>query len=604
MPAAETPYDAIIAHARQRPGATALLAPGRAPLDYQALAATLDALGAELAAAGLGRGARIAVAHPSGADAAMAMLAALTWATCTPLDPTLDAAGARRAFTRLGIDALIAPDDDALPVVAAARAMSLPLLRIASAPDAPAGCFRMHVERARDAVLPVRPRRDDLALVLQTSGTTATPKAVPQTQWQTLWGARQVPIDRDDRALCVSPVHASGPLSASVVAPLVVGASTVITAGFDAARFAGWLDTYAPTYWSASATIQGAILDALHGARPSSLSFVMATSKALPPALQARLEAAFGVPVLQGYGMTECGLIALNPSARGAQRHGSVGQPLRTEVEIRDEAGAALPAGEIGEVMVKSPQLMAGYDRDPEATRAAFADGWLRTGDLGYRDGDGYLYLTGRRNERINRGGLMVSPAEVDEVLMRHPAVREAVSFPVPHASLGEDLAAAVVLHASSAATAKELRDHAIAHLVPHKVPSSVLVVPDLPRNAAGKVTRGALAERLRDALHTAYMPAREGDERIVAEAYSEVLGLPRVGARDHFFNLGGDSLRAAQVIARLQARTGVDVGAIALFLAPSVAELATLLCAAREAAAGDGAVVALAPRRRDVRRG
>ena len=526
-----------------------------------------------LADFGLGRGCRIALALGNGPETAVATLATMSWCACAPLNRALASDAAHAILSRLRIDALIVAEDDLSFLVAAARALRLPVIRLRPVIADPAGTFTLRAEFARAATSPGLPRSDDPALVMQTSGTTSTPKMVPLTHGQILACARQFSLDADDRALSVTPLITKGALGVDLFAPLAAGASTVITSGFDATQFVGWLNEFRPTFYSASPTIQAAILQVLDREKPAppcSVRYARASSKALAPAIQCRLEAALGVPVIQGYGMTESGLIAQNPMALGKQRLGSAGL-ARMEVAIRDDDGAPLACGEVGEITVRGPSVMSGYEGDAETNRHAFRDGWFRTGDVGYFDADGYLFLTGRANEIVNRGGLKISPAEVDQLFASHPAVLDAVAFPVPHPSLGDDLAVAVVLRPAARASPQALRDFAIEHLVPHKVPSVVVIVPDLPRNTAGKVHRRSLAEALRTALQPVYESPRNANQKWVAEIFAEVLGVVRVGALDNFFRLGGDSLRAAQVLSRVEARTGITMDILSLFKAPTV---------------------------------
>jgi acyl-CoA synthetase (AMP-forming)/AMP-acid ligase II/aryl carrier-like protein len=571
----QTLFELVGRHARDRGASPAILAPGRTLLTYGELYQCLQRAGAALAAAGLGRGARIALALPDGPDLAVATLAAMSFATCAPLDPALDQGASTALLVQLRIDALVVPADCDSPLTAAARALGLPIVRLAAGQDAAAGDFTLHAETARAAVAPSPGRPDDIALLLQTSGTTATPKIVPLDHGQLAFTALLLPLEPADRALCVSPLFWYGPLSVNLFSPLAQGASAVFTGGFDHRSFRDWLDAFAPTFYGASPTIQASILDVLPPRLSTSLRFVRASSKALPPAMQQRLEAVLEVPVLQGYGMTECGLIAANPMAPGRQRLGSVGIAQGIEIELRDETGRPVAQGSTGEVTVRGPGVMRGYDGDSARNSDVLVDGWFRTGDLGHFDADGYLYLSGRIKELINRGGQKFSPQEVDAVFMRHAAVREAVTFALPHPSLGEDVATAVVLHEPGSVNAAALRGFAVTQLLPYKVPSSVLLVGDLPRNAAGKVDRHGLADFLRPALEPDVVAPRTHDEALVAAVFAEVLALARVGALDNFFHCGGDSLRAAQVVARLHARTGVGLDLRALFEAPTVEQLA-----------------------------
>jgi hypothetical protein len=220
------------------------------------------------------------------------------------------------------------------------------------------------------------------------------------------------------------------------------------------------------------------------------------------------------------------------------------------------------------------------YEDNPDANRDAFRDGWFRTGDLGYLDDDGYLYLTGRVKELINRGGFKVSPYEVDAALLSHPDVAEAATFPVSHPTLGEDVNTAIVARTGSA-DARELRDFALARLAPYKVPSQILVVPTLPKNALGKVNRRELAQQLTESLRERFTAPRTASEAQVARVFGAVLGLPDIGAFDNFFHLGGDSLRGAQVIAQINVERATSITADLLFRRPTVAEFASELDAA-----------------------
>ena len=210
------------------------------------------------------------------------------------------------------------------------------------------------------------------------------------------------------------------------------------------------------------------------------------------------LEATFGVPVIEAYGMTEAShQMASNPLPPREHFAGAVGLAAGPEIAIMDEAGALLPAGEIGEVVIRGRNVTAGYEANPTANAGAFTDGWFRTGDQGALDDQGYLRLTGRLKEQINRGGEKISPLEVDTVLMDHPSVAQCVTFAMPHRMLGEDVAAAVVLKPGTACTEHELRDFAAAHLAPFKVPRKVVFLDEIPKGATGKLQRIGLAEKL-----------------------------------------------------------------------------------------------------------
>src|SRR6266511_1885288 len=270
-----------------------------------------------------------------------------------------------------------------------------------------------------------------------------------------------------------------------------------------------------------------------------------------------------------------CGVHPLPPRRRKA---GSVGVPVGLGVAIMDEGGALLPAGRMGQVVVRGGGVMPGYDGDPMATEAAFAGSWFKTRDLGFFDDDGYLFLTGRSEEIINRGGEKIAPREVDEVLLEHPAVAEAVTFAVPHATLGEDVASAIVLHPRAEATPKDIRQFAIGRVADFKVPRQVLIVKEIPKGPTGKVQRVGLAARLGLVSATAtpqtFVAPRTPLEKELAGIWATILQIEQVGIHDDFFALGGDSLLATHLFARIRATLHLEIRASYFFEAPTVAEM------------------------------
>jgi len=275
--------------------------------------------------------------------------------------------------------------------------------------------------------------------------------------------------------------------------------------------------------------------------------------------------------------------MASNPQPPAERKPGSVGPGTGVRISIMDDAGNHLAGGARGEVVIQGPNVVLGYENNPEANAKSFTNGWFRTGDQGYLDTDGYLFLTGRLKDIINRGGEKISPRQVDEVLLAHPEVLEAVTFPVAHPSLGEEVAAAVVLRQPGAATAKQLREFTASRLAAFKVPRQVVIVSQIPKGATGKIQRAALAGQLgvtaadQNGTETtgAFEPPQTATEKLIADIWGEVLGLKQVGRRDNFFQLGGDSLIAARILNRVHARLHVDVPFIDFFEKPSVAGVA-----------------------------
>jgi acyl-CoA synthetase (AMP-forming)/AMP-acid ligase II len=228
------------------------------------------------------------------------------------------------------------------------------------------------------------------------------------------------------------------------------------------------------------------------------LRLIRSSSASLPPQVMAALEDTFGAPVIEAYGMTEAAhQMACNPLPPAVRKPGTVGVAAGPEIAIMNEAGALLAGGEIGEVVIRGANMMPGYQNNPEANDISFANGWFRTGDQGVLDGEGYLRLTGRLKEIINRGGEKLSPREVDEVILDHPAVAQVVTFAVPHEKLGEDVAAAIVLHDNASVTEKDIRNFAAERIADFKVPRKIVFLDEIPKGATGKLQRIGLAEKL-----------------------------------------------------------------------------------------------------------
>jgi acyl carrier protein len=308
------------------------------------------------------------------------------------------------------------------------------------------------------------------------------------------------------------------------------------------------------------------------------LRFLRSGSASLPPQVITDLEAVFNAPLIESYGLTEATKSTINPMPPLPRKLGSAGLAAGSEVGIMDEAGKLLPAGIVGEVVIRGDNVTPGYEDDPEANAQAFTNGWLRSGDLGYLDADDYLFITGRLKEQINRAGQKVSPREVEEVLMDHPAVARVVTFAVPDDQLGEDVAAAVVLREGASATSRELREFAAVQLADYKVPRRIVFVDEIPLGMTGKIERMTMAAKLgltsstQTRIKSAFAAPRTPIESRLAEIWAQVLGLDRVGIHDHFLDLGGDSMLATQVFARVREEFGVEMTMIAFFEMPTIA--------------------------------
>ena len=580
-------YDLLRGHARRFADAPAILAPDCAPLSYGRLYRHIDDIGRTLRAKGIGRDDRLAVLMPNGPELAVAIVAAAANAACASINPAYSAEELDRYFADLKPRALIVPAGADGPARRVAQARGVPVLDLTPTGEA-AGLFTLAGTAACEPSSdPIGPGAT--ALFLFTSGTTSRPKIVPLTHANICTSAfsavAALKLSEADRCLNVLPLFHGHGLIATVMTSLAAGAGVVCTPGCDVNRFFGWLREFAPTWYSAVPTMHQAILaqarldpDQVAGIR---LRLVRSASAPLPPLVFAELERTFGTSVIEFYGMTETASapIACNPLPPRRSKPGSVGIPVGLDVAIFNDRGDTLPAGQTGHVTVRGGSVMPGYDGDAAATAAAFAGDWFKTGDQGFFDDEGYLYLSGRTREMINRGGENIAPREVDEVLLEHPAVAEAVTFAVPHATLGEDVAAAVVLRPNAGATAKDIRQFAGGRLADFKVPRQVLIVEQLPKGSTGKVQRIGLAEKLGlaggAAASRTFAAPRTPIENILAGIWADVLRLDQVGIHDDFFALGGDSLLAAHVLTGIHDAMHLEVGVVSLFDAPTVAEMA-----------------------------
>ena len=506
-PAATTVRDLLTAGADGDP---AIVTPDGSVLAHGELRSEVDRLAARLRAMGIGASDRIAIVVPNGPEMAIAFLAAACAGCAAPLNPKYRTEELRFYLDDLGAKALITrPDDSGSAARAAALAAETDVLSVTvagSAADGP-GALDLTAEASAGAPsLSDHPSADDVALVLHTSGTTSRPKIVPLRQGNLARSAagiaRSLALTADDRSLNVMPLFHIHGLLAGLLAPLSAGGSVACTEGFDAFRFFSQLQGLSPTYYTAVPTMHQMVIarSARHrdAAQGAGLRFVRSSSASLPEPVLHELGGLFGASVIEAYGMTEAThQMCANPLPPAVAKPRSVGVPTGIELAVLDSQDTPRPPGERGEVSIKGPTVIDGYENNPAANAAAFTSGWFRTGDEGYIDADGYLFLTGRLKEQINRGGEKISPLEVDEALLRHPSVAQAVTFAVPHDKLGEDVAAAVVAAEGSEVDERELRSFLSQSLAAFKVPRRVLVLDELPKGPTGKLQRIGLAERL-----------------------------------------------------------------------------------------------------------
>ncbi len=493
----------LAAHPGEAP---AIGAPSKAWLSYGGLRALSDAIRDQLRAAGVGPQDRVAIVLPNGAAMATAFVTVAQAAVTAPLNPSyredeyafyLDDLKARALIVEAGYDG---------PALAAARRLGMNVLRLTEDGET-AGKFTLAAEGETTTQEAGEPAPQDVALILHTSGTTSRPKIVPLLQSNVAASAQNIAaslaLTPADRCMNVMPLFHIHGLVAAVSATLAAGGSIFCTAGFNALNFFTMMEEARPSWYTAVPTMHQAILTrAARNAETIAnvpLRFLRSSSASLPAQVMEQLRETFNAPVVEAYGMTEAAhQMCCNPLDR--QKPGSVGVEAGPVVRIAHEADNHLIDG-TGEVVISGDNVTPGYEGNPEANAKTFfeAEGrrWFRTGDQGAFDEDGFLHLTGRLKEIINRGGEKVSPLEVDGVLMDHPAIQQVVTFALPHPKLGEEVAAAVVLRDGAEATEREIRDFALERLADFKAPRKVVILDEIPKGATGKMMRIGLAEKL-----------------------------------------------------------------------------------------------------------
>jgi acyl-CoA synthetase (AMP-forming)/AMP-acid ligase II len=506
----DTIWDLLAPHAAD---AKAIGAADRPWLTYGELRALAEETVQRLNGLGIGRGDRVAIVLPNGPEMAAAFVAIGCGATTAPLNPAYREEEYDFYVSDLNAKALVVAADYDGPALAVAERQGVQVLRLTTEPDWPAGRFELQAGgAAAEAKLTGFADAEEVALILHTSGTTSRPKIVPLLQRNLAASARHIgttlALTPEDRCLNVMPLFHIHGLIAAVLSSLAAGGSIWCAPGFNALQFFSWLKAAAPSWYTAVPTMHQAILARAArnegAAKEAGLRFIRSSSSSLPPQVMTALEAAFGCPVIESYGMTEAThQMASNPLPPRDRKPGSVGIAAGPKVRLAHESENRLldGAGTTGEVVISGPNVTPGYEANPEANAKSFfeldGDRWFRTGDQGAFDDQGYLRITGRLKEIINRGGEKISPLEVDEVMMDHPAVAQVVTFAVPHPKLGEEVAAAVVLREGQTADERALRDFAAQRLADFKVPRKVLILEEIPKGATGKLQRIGLAEKL-----------------------------------------------------------------------------------------------------------
>ncbi len=584
VPGTQTLPELLDVLAKQSPDSVAILAPGRLPLSYGRLRLHLDEVARMLGRLGIGAEHRVAVAVPNGPEMAVAFTSVAAFAKCAPLNPAYQFDEFDAYLSDLKASALIVQSGTCSSATAAAQKHSIPVVELTPLIDGPAGIFNLTGSGSEPTASPDFARADDNALLLHTSGTTSRPKMIALTHAQLMTSAANIArgLHLTDRDCClnVMPLFHIHGLVGALLSSMMAGGGVVCTPGFDTEKFFEWLKEFRPTWYTAVPTIHESISACARANQDviecHPLRLIRSCSAPLAASVARELEEIFRIPVIEAYGMTEAThQITSNPLPPSERKAGSVGLAIGTEVTVMDDKNNLLYRSEIGEIVIRGATIITAYANDALVDGESFADGWFRTGDQGYLDDDGYVFLTGRLKEIINRAGEKVSPREIEEVLLGNSAIFQAAVFRVPHPSLGDDIAAMIVLRHQSQLTESSIREYLLDRMVAFKVPSRIMIVDEIPKGATGKVNRTELSMRFARHLPRKEASPQSDLEETLAGIYHDVLRAETVERSDNFFDLGGDSLRATQVINRVRALFKINLSIATIFRKPTVAELA-----------------------------
>ena len=478
----------------------ALTSETNSKLLYGELKLFVNNISRQLAGNGITNKDRAAIILPNGPYMASSFLAISSYMSAAPLNPAYKTNEYEFYLKDLSPKIVIVEPNSKNNVIEVAKKLKIPVCEIKIQKDSPSGLFDLF-EKSSEYSLP---EENDEALVLHTSGTTSRPKIVPLTNKNIFSSAvnisKSLELSEIDHCLNIMPLFHIHGLIAILATSMKVGASVCASNGFNAIKFLELAKSEKITWYSGVPTMHQAILlrteKNLELAKDLKLRFLRSSSASLPPAVFEKLNSIFKCPVIEAYGMTEAThQMTSNPLPPKIQKPGFVGIPAGPDVCIMDDNDKILNQGEIGEVCIKGNNVTLGYEKNPEANKKSFSNGWFRTGDQGYFDQDGYLKISGRLKEIINKGGEKISPLEVDNILMDHPLIEQAVCFGYEDKMLGEEIAAAIIVKEGQNFSEIDVKNYAEEKLVKFKIPKKIFFVNEIPKGATGKLQRNVLAK-------------------------------------------------------------------------------------------------------------
>jgi oxalate---CoA ligase len=612
-----TIYDLLASQVERWPDSMAVESVGSVRLTYRDLFGKVQTLMRALKARDVGNKGRVAIVLPNGPELAVSMLAVSSMATSVPFNPLYRAEEYKAYFDEIRVTHLLTIKDFKSKARIVANDRQLPIIELSNDGSMTIATDGMPAA-APDQGGPPLANPESIALILLTSGSTGRSKKVPLSHRNICVSVadicRTLELTPADRCLCMWEQFHVGGLVDLLLVPLASGGAVICAGGFSAPLFYALLSKKQPTWFQGVPTTlhELAAYASRFGADPKAapLRFIRSVASSLSPQLMQEIETLFGVPVVQTFGMTEAGpLITTNSPPPGKRRPGSVGISCGPDIRIVSPEGQDLPNGTIGEIVIRGANVISGYEDAPEANAKSFRDGWFHTGDTGYIDDEGFVFLTGRLKEMINRGGEKITPQEVDDVLLTHPEIAQAASFSIKHRTLGEDVAAAIVLRTPGSVTETDVRSFVSQRLADFKVPKRVVFLDRMPRDPIGKINRMSLAILAeaqvdqatiddrpmparahdpgaglrpvrRDALRVRarYQPPETDLQRRIAALWQEILNIDKVGLNDDFFDLGGDSLMATELSIGIQQRFVIILPPSTFLLRSTVSALATFL--------------------------